>query len=102
MPPYDGKRCRTYTNVVFANGRLLVPSYSDVPAEVERRVMNVYAELLPDWELGQINCDEIICNGGALRCATKHIPWLYDRFRHRSSRRWGLGPQAGTVVAGGV
>ena len=49
MPSYDGKRCRTYTNVVFANGRLLVPHYSDVEPEVERRVMDVYAELLPDW-----------------------------------------------------
>jgi agmatine/peptidylarginine deiminase len=103
MPPYDGKRCRTYTNVVFANGRLLVPHYSDVDPVIEGRVMNLYAELLPDWELGQINCDEIICGGGALRCATKHIPWLYDRFRHRAPRgassSWGALTAAEAVAA---
>jgi agmatine deiminase len=98
MPPYDGKRCRTYTNVVFANGRLVVPHYSDVPAQVERRVMDLYADLLPDWELGQVNCDEIIGGGGAIRCVTKHIPWLYDRFRLRSPRAWGIGPR---VTGGG-
>jgi len=102
MPPYDGKRCRTYTNVVFANGRLLVPHYSDVDPAVEQRVMDVYADLLPDWELAQINCDEIICGGGALRCATKHVPWLYDRFRQRAPRTWGAAAYAGNSAAGAM
>jgi hypothetical protein len=67
-----------------------VPHYSDVDPAIERRVMDLYGELLPDWELGQVNCDEIVGAGGALRCATKHIPWLYDRFRNRAPRAsWG-------------
>jgi agmatine deiminase len=81
MPAYRGEGgCRSYTNVIYANGRLLVPHYQDVDPRLERRVMAVYRELLPDWDIRQIDCSAIIAGGGALRCLSTQIPWLYDRF----------------------
>lgn len=80
MPSHADGIWRTYTNVVFANGRLLVPSYPDQDQELERKAINVYRELLPDWEIVPIDCDRLIRQRGALRCVTINIPWLTDRF----------------------
>lgn len=71
---------RTYTNVIFANGVLLVPSYPDMDQTIEKKAFNVYRELLPDWEIIGIDCSEMIRARGALRCMSINIPWLKDRF----------------------
>lgn len=84
MPPYDGTVCRTYTNVLYANGRLLVPHYPDVPPRIEMEVMELYAQLLPGWELIRVDCTELIRFGGALRCLSAHVPWLHERFAPQS------------------
>jgi agmatine/peptidylarginine deiminase len=81
MPPYDGTSCRTYTNVIFANGRLLVPHYPGVDRGLERRAHATYAALLPDWDIVPVDCGDLITGGGALRCLSAHVPWLYDRFQ---------------------
>ena len=80
MPPYSGGFCRTYTNVIYANGRLLVPHYPDVDPALEREVMGTYARLLPGWDLKQIDCTDLIRHGGALRCLSAPVPWLHERF----------------------
>jgi hypothetical protein len=80
MPPYTGGVCRTYTNVLYANGRLLVPHYPDVNPDLEREVMDTYAAVLPGWELVQVDCWDVIRCGGALRCLSAHVPWLHERF----------------------
>ncbi|HEY7118500.1 MAG TPA: agmatine deiminase family protein [Tepidisphaeraceae bacterium] len=86
MPPYDGNGVRTYTNVIFANGTLLVPHYPDVDPAIEERAMDVYAELLPDWELLRIDCGPLVPGGGSLRCLSAHVPWLHEHFRERPGR----------------
>jgi agmatine/peptidylarginine deiminase len=92
MPTFDGRLCRTYTNVVYANGRLLVPHYPDVDAGVEREVVGTYRRLLPGWEVVQIDCGPLTAGGGALRCMTAHVPWLGEAFREALApppgRRW--------------
>jgi agmatine/peptidylarginine deiminase len=81
MPPYLPGRCRTYTNVIYANGLLLVPHYPDADAGIEREVLATYRALLPDWQIQQVDCDALITGGGALRCCSAHVPmWLADRF----------------------
>ena len=80
MPPYDGRSCRTYTNVIYANGRVLVPHYPDVDPGIEREAMATYAALLPGWDVVPIDCGDMIVGGGALRCLSAHVPWLYDHF----------------------
>src|SRR4030095_8841566 len=72
MPTYDGAVCRTYTNVIYANGKLLVPHYPEVDRGMEREVMASYAQVLPGWEIAQIDCSEMIRRGGGLRCLSTH------------------------------
>ncbi len=74
MPPAADGVWRSYTNVIFANGVLLVPSYSDVDPAIEREALAVYARLLPDWRIVPINVDSLIQLGGALHCVTTHVP----------------------------
>ena len=80
MPPYNGKFCRTYTNVIYANGRVLVPHYPDVDPGLERAAHGVYRSLLRGWDVVPIDCGNVIVGGGALRCLSAHVPWLYEHF----------------------
>jgi agmatine/peptidylarginine deiminase len=74
MPPrFDGV-WRTYTNVIFANGKLLVPTYSGAPAEMERDALDLYRNLLPGWEIVGIDCEDMIPLGGALHCVSMNLP----------------------------
>ena len=73
MPPPDPKVWRTYTNVVFANGRLLVPVYAGHDAVGRRQAIATYRRLLPEWEIVPIDCSELIQLGGALHCITMNI-----------------------------
>jgi agmatine/peptidylarginine deiminase/tetratricopeptide (TPR) repeat protein len=59
----------TYTNVVFANGVLLVPTYPDAPRDTEEQVLATYRRLLPAWDVIGIDSGALISFGGALRCA---------------------------------
>ena len=71
--PKDGK-FRSYTNVVFANGVLLVPVYGDVDGKAEDKAISLYEKLLPDWEIVRIESDAIVEKQGALHCVTLGIP----------------------------
>lgn len=78
MPPRTDGIWRTYTNVVFANGRLLVPIYPDFSPELDRRALALYAELMPDWEVVGIDSSSLIRRDGALHCVTLNLP-RFDR-----------------------
>jgi agmatine/peptidylarginine deiminase len=80
MPSNKDGVFRTYTNVIYANGVLLVPSYPDQDQKLERDALDIYAGLLPGWEIIPIDCTEVIKARGALRCMSINIPWLTDRF----------------------
>ncbi len=62
----------TYTNVVFANGVLLVPTWPDSPAE-NAEAIELYGRLLPDWKVVGIDCSSLVAREGALRCATRNL-----------------------------
>ena len=74
MPPKWGDDYRSYTNVIMANGVLLMPSYSDVDPELENRAAAVYKSLLPNWVIKRINCDALVRHGGQLHCISYNIP----------------------------
>ena len=74
MPPRLDGRWRTYTNVVFVEGALLVPSFSDVSPAVEERVRGLYAELLPGRTVVPICCDDLLDRRGLLHCITRGVP----------------------------
>jgi len=78
MPSQKDGMFRSYTNVLFVNGRLLVPSFSDVDPALEQEAHDVYRTLLPDWEIVSIPCDELTSMGGFLHCMTLGIPTWVD------------------------
>ncbi|MGC3968126.1 MAG: agmatine deiminase family protein [Pirellulales bacterium] len=65
---------RTYTNVVFANGTLLVPQYADVPKEMNDQALRIYRETMPGWNVVGIECLSVARKGGSLHCITCNVP----------------------------
>lgn len=63
----------TYTNVVFANGVLLVPTWPGTPRELEEEAIRTYQQLLPDWEIVGVDCSQLGVKNGALHCATVNL-----------------------------
>jgi agmatine/peptidylarginine deiminase len=76
MPPHRDGNWRTYTNVIYANGTLLVPQYGDGDAELDKVALATYRKLLPDWEVVGIDCSTLADKRGALHCISFNIPWL--------------------------
>ena len=74
MPPRgEGYFGGTYTNVVFANGVLLVPSCPEAPPGVEQEAFDVFRRLLPGWRVVGIDCRKLIVRRGALHCAAVNL-----------------------------
>ena len=75
MPPRWGEHWRSYTNVIMANGVLLMPSFSGVDPEIEARAEAVYRSSLPEgWVVKRINCDKLVSLNGQLHCISYNIP----------------------------
>ncbi len=49
----DSELTSYYTNVLFANGRLLVPRYSKLSPNYEQQVKEIYQSQLPDWQMSK-------------------------------------------------
>ena len=69
-----GGNWRSYTNVIMANGILLMPSFSDVPVEIENQAVSIYEQLLPGWEVKKILCDSLVKEEGQLHCISYNLP----------------------------
>ena len=74
MPPraddfYGG----TYTNVLYANGLLIVPSWQNSSKLIEDRVRQTYQELLPGWDIQLIDSTSLGRRGGAIHCLSKTV-----------------------------
>lgn len=76
MPNHDDGNWRSYTNVIYASGTLLLPSYPKVSPEMDREAFDVYSELLPHWRIVQIDSSSIIQNHGSLHCISVNVPRL--------------------------
>lgn len=73
MPGREESFFPSYTNVVFANGILLVPSYKGESEAKELRVKEIYETLLPDWKVHFIDCSQLRRRGGALHCLVSNL-----------------------------
>ena len=80
MPPRVGEHLRTYTNVIFANGTLLVPSYAGVDPKIEQQALNLYRRLLPGWEVIPIPCDSLVVKRGLLHCISVNVPQFVSAY----------------------
>jgi agmatine deiminase len=76
MPPHRDGVWRTYTNVVYANDVVVVPSYAGVDERIEREALDTYRRLLPGREIVSVEATSLARTGGALRCVTLNIPHL--------------------------
>ncbi|MDF1844723.1 MAG: agmatine deiminase family protein [Rubripirellula sp.] len=72
MPTRSGSDFPSYTNVVFANGTLLVPSYGN-EEQKEKNVKEIYSYLLPEWDIRFIDCSRLRNRGGALHCLVSNL-----------------------------
>ena len=60
MPPKNDGVWRTYTNVVYANGVLLVPIYPGTDEQGQFHALATFAELLPGWRIVGVNSNKLI------------------------------------------
>ena len=74
MPSHRDRIWRTYTNVVFANRLLLVPTYPASDQAADQRALEIYRRLLPGWKVVGIDTSPLITLGGGLRCISLGIP----------------------------
>jgi|GEM_PF-3471805 len=83
---------RTFTNVVYANGTLLMPSYIGVDRRDEEIALETFQTLLPAWHIVSIDAESLCSRGGALRCITANlgpidrIPPCWDSKRFLAER----------------
>lgn len=74
MPPPRGEFWRSYTNAIYANGVVLVPSFSGVAPALEAEAFRVWRAALPGWELRSIPADAVARRGGLLHCLSQTLP----------------------------
>ena len=74
MPPRRDGKWRTYTNVIYANGVLLVPQYPDYSPELDAKALEVYRKVLPDWKVVGVNASTLIEKRGSLHCLSHMLP----------------------------
>lgn len=75
----------SYTNVIYANGVCLVPSYRKLDPEGLSKAMAIYRRLLPGWKVVDVDAVEWIIQQGALHCLTLHLYRLPDTVDGRSA-----------------
>ena len=68
--PNTGGAYRTYTNSVFVNKTVLVPTYQE---RYDTTALRIYRENLPGYNVVGINCNSIIGLLGAIHCITKTV-----------------------------
>jgi agmatine deiminase len=65
---------RSYTNVIFGNGVVLVPQFPDTCPELDREALEVYRRAFPDRRIVGIDTTSIIRKRGGLHCLSLAIP----------------------------
>lgn len=68
--PSSGGDYRTYTNSVFVNKTVIVPTYTQ---QYDTTALRIYREALPGYTITGINCNNIISASGAIHCITKEV-----------------------------
>lgn len=68
--PNNNGDYRTYTNSVFINKTILVPTYE---TQFDTIALRVYRENFPGYKVVGINANEMIWASGALHCITKEV-----------------------------
>jgi agmatine/peptidylarginine deiminase len=73
MPPHRENEWPTYTNMVFADGVVLVPVYAGIDPQGRAAALSTLRRLMPDRRIISIDCRDLIRLGGALHCITMNV-----------------------------
>ena len=68
--PDDNGDYMTYTNSVFVNNTILVPTYYE---EYDTTALAIYEDAMPGYNVVGINCNQIIPASGAIHCITHSV-----------------------------
>lgn len=70
---------RSYTNVIYANGVVLVPQFPDFSPELDREALAIYRRAFPERRVVGIDSSRIVTKRGGLHCLSLAIPRLPER-----------------------
>ncbi len=76
MPSHADGNWRSYTNVIYANGTLLVPQYPQTSPELDKVALETFRDAMPGWNVIGIDCEGLIAKRGALHCISRQVPQL--------------------------
>jgi agmatine deiminase len=68
--PSGGGDYMTYTNSVFVNNTILLPTYYE---EFDTTAIAIYEQALPGYNVVGIDCNQIISASGAIHCITHSV-----------------------------
>jgi agmatine/peptidylarginine deiminase len=85
MPTNQDGIWRSFTNVVFANGTLLVPTYPDVDLSGGEHALAIYRQLMPGWKVFGVDISTMARHHGGLRCVTLYVPEAGKRGRNSTA-----------------
>jgi agmatine deiminase len=74
LPPPKGTYWRTFTNIIMANGALLMPTFADLDPQMQTEAMETYSRLLPGWQIVGVRADPLLGGNGLLHCITMDVP----------------------------
>ena len=73
-PARQGKFWSTFTNVIFANDLVILPSFDDNPRTYVERAVAVYKAVLPDHKIKVINTTSLKKLEGSVHCMSINVP----------------------------
>jgi agmatine deiminase len=86
MPSNEDGAWRSFANVVFANGTLLVPVYPQTDAAAGKEALAIYRRLLPEWNVVGVDAGNMARHQGGLRCVTLYVPEVEALQHDRTAR----------------
>jgi len=69
----------TYTNSVIVNQTVLICRFGGSYTSQDAQALATYQSALPDHDIVQVDCSDIIFNAGAIHCIVMHVPDLLFR-----------------------
>ena len=73
-PARQGKFWSTFTNVIFANDLVILPSFDDNPRDYVERAVAVYKSILPEHTIKVIDTTTLKKLEGSVHCMSINVP----------------------------
>ena len=67
---------RSYTNVIYADGVVIVPQYPDCAPDLDRQALTIYRTAFPERRVVGIDASRIAPQRGGLHCLSLAIPQM--------------------------